>query len=324
MGIMHSHFAFAPSDPRTIYVGTVNTTIQPEDTSASRPNGLGIAKSTDGGKSWTTLTNPKIARFGFRAIAVSPSDPGTLYVGGRIFGIGVLASTDGGQSWTSRNQGLPQPVGSIKALAIDPSNASHILLGSTQGLFVSTDAAATWEQVAAGIDADAQARAILFDQADPTVVYVGTSAGVVYSTDGGQSFLPLNQGLGGKTLLASSLALSTDGSVLYVSSIGTFRLGTPAAPQQPLMGLLSSGPNPFVSETVIRYALAHEAKVDLRVYDILGGLVTVLDKGSRTVGDHEVAWDGRSLQGSRVAAGIYFVRLEAGQEVFRGKVVKIR
>jgi photosystem II stability/assembly factor-like uncharacterized protein len=323
-GIMHSHFAFAPSDPKTVYVGTVNTSMDPADTTVVRPSGLGIAKSTDGGKSWTTLTSPAIARRGFRVIAVSPDDPGTLYAGGRIFGIGVLKSTDGGESWTSKNQGLPRPAGSIKALAVNPSNAGHILLGGTQGLFVSTDAAATWEQVAAGIEAGAAIDAILFDQADPTVVYVGTAAGVVYSTDGGQSFLPLKQGLDGKTLLAKSLALSADGSVLYAASIGTFRLGTPASPEAPPTGLLPSGPNPFGSGTVIRYALAQEMKVDLRVYDVRGRLVTVLAKGSRSEGGHEVTWDGRSTKGKRVAPGIYFVRLEAGREIFRGKVVKTR
>jgi photosystem II stability/assembly factor-like uncharacterized protein len=324
-GLMHLQFAFAPSDPRTIYAGTVQTALMPEDTLDPRPDGLGIVKSTDGGKHWTALTHPAIARHGFRALAVSPHDPATVYAGGRLNGLGLWKSSDGGMTWERREAGLPRPIGSYRVIAIDPADDRHLLLGGMQGLFRSADAGGSWTQVAAGLEAGAMVTTILFDRSRPSVVYAGTTAGVVYSTDGGRSFLPLNQGLGGGGILASCLALSADGSVLYASSIGTYRLGTPSAPSAPPATSLRPGePNPFFAETVIRYALARDSEVELRVHDVTGRLVTVLDRGPRPMGDHEVVWDGRDAAGDRVRVGIYFLRLKAGSEVLHRKVVRLR
>jgi photosystem II stability/assembly factor-like uncharacterized protein len=225
-GTMFSEIVFAPSDPQTVYAGSRNTSVPLDLTDATSLRGTGIAKSTDGGETWTRLTDPKIARLGIVAIAVSPTDPQVVYAGGSA-GAGVFKSTDGGQSWNSASQGLLQPVGAVRALAIDPADPNHIFMGGEQGLFVSTDGAASWTQVAAGLDANARVSDIIFDAAHPGVVYAATLAGVVYSTDGGQSFLPLNQGLNERQLAATSLALSADGSVLYATGVGVFRLGTP-------------------------------------------------------------------------------------------------
>ena len=53
--------------------------------------------------------------------------------------------------------------------------------------------------------------------------------------------------------------------------------------------------------------------VCLRVYDISGRLVQVLEDSEIEAGRHTAVWDGRDREGRSVASGVYFCRLEAGE-----------
>jgi hypothetical protein len=67
-------------------------------------------------------------------------------------------------------------------------------------------------------------------------------------------------------------------------------------------------PNPFNPSTQISFFLAADSKVSVKVYDVTGQLVAVLINNElRTPGVHSVLFDGSDL-----ASGIYFYRLEAG------------
>lgn len=70
--------------------------------------------------------------------------------------------------------------------------------------------------------------------------------------------------------------------------------------------LLQNYPNPFNPSTVIRYQLPVSSYVTLRVYDILGGDVSVLVDDYMAAGDHEAIFDASSL-----ASGVYFYRIQA-------------
>jgi flagellar hook assembly protein FlgD len=52
--------------------------------------------------------------------------------------------------------------------------------------------------------------------------------------------------------------------------------------------------------------------VTLRVYDVSGRLVRTLVDGRQPEGVATATWDGRNDGGGRVASGVYFYRLEAG------------
>jgi len=52
--------------------------------------------------------------------------------------------------------------------------------------------------------------------------------------------------------------------------------------------------------------------------------VTTLFEGELRGGRERVVWDGTAGSGEPVASGVYFVRLEAGEEVLTSKVVLIR
>jgi len=80
----------------------------------------------------------------------------------------------------------------------------------------------------------------------------------------------------------------------------------------PVLGLLSNYPNPFNPTTQVEYALTTESHVVLTVLDILGRPVRTLECGRRSWGYHVIGWDGRDEQGTAVATGVYFCRLQAG------------
>ena len=86
--------------------------------------------------------------------------------------------------------------------------------------------------------------------------------------------------------------------------------------------LLPAAPNPFNPRTQIRFRLETAGPVTLRIYDLAGRLVrTLVDGGALEAGLHEVSWEGRSDQGRTLASGLYFPRLQVGDEVRTGRVV---
>ncbi len=81
--------------------------------------------------------------------------------------------------------------------------------------------------------------------------------------------------------------------------------------------LLANYPNPFNPETWIPHRLAEDANVTLTIYDLRGHVVRKLEMGHRIAVVYEgrskaVYWDGTNGLGERVASGIYFYTLTAG------------
>ena len=81
--------------------------------------------------------------------------------------------------------------------------------------------------------------------------------------------------------------------------------------------LLTNFPNPFNPETWIPYQLAKPADVTLTIYDVRGLVVRELKLGHQAAGFYQsrsaaIYWDGRNAFGEKVASGLYFYTLKAG------------
>jgi hypothetical protein len=74
----------------------------------------------------------------------------------------------------------------------------------------------------------------------------------------------------------------------------------------PGYSLLDNYPNPFNPATNIRFSLPARELVTLKVYDALGREVSTLVNSVKDPGTYTVRFDG-----SRLASGVYFYRLEA-------------
>ncbi len=68
-------------------------------------------------------------------------------------------------------------------------------------------------------------------------------------------------------------------------------------------------PNPFNPSTTISFNLAREEQVEVTVFAIDGTRVATLLSETMSEGDHQVVWTGKDNNGSSVASGAYFYRL---------------
>jgi hypothetical protein len=142
----------------------------------------------------------------------------------------------------------------------------------------------------------------LFDDGDPTPT-VGISS-VTYSglqdrslwdvvvDDQGSSFFDLTIG---SWLVRPSPAVSVD---------------TSAPPIPALVTLAQNAPNPFASESIVRFRLGAPTRVELAVFDVAGRhVVDLLRRDSVESGAHSIVWNGTDHRGARVSPGVYIYRL---------------
>ncbi len=165
----------------------------------------------------------------------------------------------------------------------------------------------------------------------------GASGNVMLSLDHGRTWLPLRplRSTDGETALVGTWSLPdrfrlTDYAGRQVQiridfatdhplekdefwQIGTVRLfaatGEPDFETTRELALHPAFPNPFASSTTVSYTLEESADVQLVLYDVLGRQMALVDKGSRPAGTYTVEVDG-----TRLASGVYWLRLEAGHD----------
>lgn len=88
--------------------------------------------------------------------------------------------------------------------------------------------------------------------------------------------------------------------------------------------LMQNQPNPFNQETSIPYRLVDEGEARMDVFDLYGRPIRSLLDGFQTPGSSFTVWDGLNDDGQPVASGIYFYRLQSGNEALIRKMVLSR
>ncbi|MDG5492060.1 T9SS type A sorting domain-containing protein [Psychroserpens sp. SPM9] len=181
--------AVDPNTPTTMIIGSMTG---------------GVWRSTDGGQTWTVLTD-NLSNIDVYALAIDPKNPAVYYwgsTGGTIF-----RSTNSGSTW---NYYSNAGAGIVNKILIDPTANSTKMYATVQGsgIYKSTDSGANWTQIASGNGYDVE-----FKPGDPNVVYAsGTS--FYYSNDGGASFIVIpSVGTSGPKMIGVS---ADDPTVVYV------------------------------------------------------------------------------------------------------------
>ena len=85
-----------------------------------------------------------------------------------------------------------------------------------------------------------------------------------------------------------------------------------------------SYPNPFNPETEIAYTLSSPEMVQIQIYNIGGQVVRTFEMGHQTPGSYSVRWDGCNGNGEPAASGIYFFRIDAGQDNVTNRMVLLK
>jgi photosystem II stability/assembly factor-like uncharacterized protein len=186
---------------------------------------LVLAKSTDGGTTWTDTSPRGLPGLDVHGFAVDPADPKIVYAavagkglfrsvdGGVTFatastkvGPGVMAlavlpggkvlagdmqqqalavSTDGGKSW----KGVIQA--QIMGLAVSPANRQRVL-ASGPGVLLSTNAGRSWRQT---LRLDAGTGPVAWAASKPGIAYVvGFDRSLYRTDDGGETWTPIVRG----------------------------------------------------------------------------------------------------------------------------------
>jgi photosystem II stability/assembly factor-like uncharacterized protein len=160
--------------------------------------GSGLARSTDGGLTWTAPSGIAIPDF-LVDVGFDPSSPQVLYAAGYLpppsrfspFEARLYKSTDGGASWTRTDAGLAGTTGVQKVL-VSPAHSQVVYAASFGTLFRSTDAGAHWDRVAQA----PQSGNITDLAAGPDgTLYAATGNTGVYSSPDGLVWTAIGNGL---------------------------------------------------------------------------------------------------------------------------------
>lgn len=235
----------------------------------------GIFRSLNGGTDWTNITGPLPDRYPVD-IVVDPNDDQTVYVVFSGFGTShVFKSANGGDIWEDIGQSLPDVP--TTAVVVDPLNPDHIYIGNDLGVYVSLDGGATWQEFFAGL----------------------TDAVIAMDL----TISPVNR----------KLRMATHGNGAFERGL----IGAPTTVENPDAAisdfrLAQNYPNPFNPTTTIDYRLPAEAKVVLKIYNLLGEEVVTLVNAIQTAGGKSVAWDGTNRFGQQVSSGTYIYKITTG------------
>ena len=208
-------------------------------------SGGGVWRTKDGGQTWTNISD---GHFGgsVGAVAVAPSNPNVIYVGGGektvrgnvSYGYGVWKTIDGGKNWEQLGLTDSRHISRIRVDRDDPNVVFAAVMGdlykssSERGVYKSTDGGKNWRKV---LDAGADAGAvdISVDAGNPRTMFASTwrirrtpyslesggeGSALWRSTDAGETWTDISghKGLPGGTWGINAVAVSpADGNRVY-------------------------------------------------------------------------------------------------------------
>ena len=198
-----------PSDPNVVYASLWQQQEAFRESGSFGGAGGGIFKSTDGGTTWTPLTDglPPVIEAN---LAIAPSNPKTVYamVAGASraapaqgFGsgtIGFYKSTDAGAHWTlmtgpgvTGRESDPRPLvriggGDLPTIVVEPTNENVVYSASTV-FWRTEDGGVTWSAVRGAPGGDDYQKAWV-NPTNPNVLIVVSDQGGVVSPNRGASW----------------------------------------------------------------------------------------------------------------------------------------
>ncbi len=260
--------AVAPTNHDTVFVGTVPGTGR-----------IHVFRTTNGGAVWSDVTGDLPNRYPLD-ITIDPRNSKVIYVAFGGFDTTRLAkSTDAGLTWTHISAPLPNVP--TTAVAIDPFNTDHVYVGDDLGVFISTDAGASWASFNEG----------LFEAVIAGDLVISPSS--------------------------RSIRLATHSNGVYtrrlLSSVPTgVEEGHQVIPERYV--LHQNFPNPFNPSTRISYSLSKRTHVSLKIYDTAGReVITLVDR------DEDPGLHLAEFNAGRFASGVYVYRLQVGSAIVATK-----
>lgn len=87
---------------------------------------------------------------------------------------------------------------------------------------------------------------------------------------------------------------------------------------------ITAFPNPFNSNTTIKYTLPISSKVSIRIFDVLGNEVKIFSDEYKEKGSHLINWNGNNNNNESVSSGVYLITLKVDDNFKSFKVVLLK
>jgi photosystem II stability/assembly factor-like uncharacterized protein len=180
--------AMDPTNSRILYAAAYSHRRKPFHFTSGGPHS-GIYKTTDGGETWKQLKNGLPEGVNGRCgIAVSRSQPETIYALVENKEGGIFRSLDKGETWSRRSDKKTYDKVNFRPfyyskITVDPNNPLVVYVYSGKA-FVSEDGAKTFREIAQGLHADHHR--IWVDPADSRHIIDGNDGGIDISWDRGE------------------------------------------------------------------------------------------------------------------------------------------
>jgi photosystem II stability/assembly factor-like uncharacterized protein len=279
-----------------------------------------IARSTDDGVTWST---PGISVIGGEQF---------FFIDNLVFTVGnvdapmtwfplisaIYISSDYGNTWNHIGANLYD----IRNHILSFFSNENIFVTAGDILYSSTDTCNTWTPIATlNIQAG-----LCWSSGSSEGMLIGTEdLGVLVFSDEGDSLGPKNEGL--INLNIHTLSLDNNGYVYAGTENGIWRrplseiaTSIEQEPTQPTEFILEQNyPNPFNPSTKISWQSPVGSHQTIKVFDVLGNEIATLVDEYKPAGRYEVEFDA-----SRMASGIYFYKLRAGDYTAVKKMLLIK
>jgi len=227
--------AFEPGNPDTIYAGSASGGLWRSET-----GGVGAA-------AWERVPTG-FPELGVSTIAFENGDPDVFYIGtGEVYnveksgdleadrrtrgsyGIGILKTIDRGQTWTKSLDWSYEQRHGVWMIRIDPFDSDVVWAATTNGVYKSIDAGASWQQTLDVV----MATDLVLHPTNPGVAVAAcgnldsTNRGLYRTTDGGENWVRITGGdlptdFGGKMQFAVTPA---DNDLIFLSIGNGFFVG---------------------------------------------------------------------------------------------------
>ncbi|MEL6772725.1 MAG: sialidase family protein [Bacteroidota bacterium] len=278
-----------------------------------------IFQSTDGGKSWSLLSEGYSGQFEGRllqsvsSIRQLPSGRLIGSLGGTFGGNDVGYSDDGGATWLAFERPWEYPDGFRSAVLAGPRTlvASGTFYQPYAELWETTDGI-SWtrrEEIAAND----------ITRGPDGALYAIDSDDLLQSRDGGATWTTI-----GPSFSAFALTVDAEGFVYLapleggvVRSTQPVAVATEGGPPASRLDLYVA-PNPARASSMVTLALLETAYTRVEVVDLLGRVVAKLHAGPLAAGTHTLRLN------TSLAAGAYVARGVVGNEVVTTRFVVVR
>jgi len=231
----------------------------------------------------------QIATGGYEGLAVNPANANDVILFAGFSGTNKRSANAAGATPTFTTlPALPSGVASYDGI-IDRDDADLIVIGTSEGVYVTENAGGTWENASAGFEGtpvyEVRQSWRTWEEGNrrPGEIYIGTYGRGIWST---AAYLGIGDADG-------------NGKAEFKTKLKTY-------------------PNPTNDNTTLTFNLSETSNVNVYVYSISGSLVKTINQKNVSAGAQTLTIDGSDLQ-----RGTYIVKFIAGKQNDTVKFIKL-